>query len=123
MKVTTTTVEEVKIEPKLRKKLQAKLSAYAGLQEQLKPIKHAIAKVVAELDELRADLGVMSLDVDGNKITLVDARYKKFNPKKFVSLGGDLAIYNQAVEERPKKPFTKVTLKSDKADDETSGDE
>lgn len=112
--VTISSTREVTIEAKLRRKLQTKLQAYAGLVEQRKVLDHAIKKASDELGELRDETGEMSLKLDGYTITLVASTYKKFNPKKFVSLGGDLAIYNQAVEERPKKPYNKISLPGEK---------
>ncbi len=111
--VTTSTIQEIKIEPKLKKKLLGKLSALAGLREQKAAIEHAIRKVTDELGEMRDETGAMSINVDGSTITLVASTYRKFNPKRFVALGGDLSIYNAATEEHPRKPFNKITLKGE----------
>jgi len=108
--VTVSTTEEIKLDTKLRKKLLTKLNAYAQLAEQRKTLDHAMKKLADEVGELRDETGHMSLKIDGYNITLVPSTYKKFNPKKFIALGGDLRIYTQAVEEKPKKPYNKITV-------------
>lgn len=112
--VTVSSTREVTIEPKLRRKLQTKLQTYANLVEQRKALDHAIKKASDELGELRDETGEMSLALDGYKITLVAPTFKRVNLKKFIALGGDLALYLQAVEEHPKKPYNKISLPSDK---------
>jgi hypothetical protein len=119
--VTTTQIEEVRIEPKLKKKLQARLEAYAAQKAKLTPIYEEMDRLKAELDDIRQDLGVMSLDVEGSKITMVAGIYRKLDKKKFVALGGDLKILQLATIEKPKKPYTKITLKGEK--DESYDDE
>lgn len=115
---TVTTTEEVKLEPKLRQKLIRKLAEYARLANQIKALDEAKKTLVGELEDLRSETGEGSLKLEGHgTITLVAPTYKKFNEKKFVSLGGDLKIYQQAVEDHPKKAYTKITLPGSKDDE------
>ena len=116
--VTTTTTQEVKLSPSVRKKLLLAFKVYAELAQQKKAIKLAMEKQTRILAEVREDLGEESISIDGNTTTLVAGLYKKFNPKKFVSLGGELALYEQAVEEKPKKAYEKVTVAGVKNEDD-----
>ena len=116
--VTTTTTQEVKPSLSVRKKLLTAFKVYAELAQQKKAIKLAMEKQTRILAEVREDLGEESISIDGNTTTLVAGLYKKFNPKKFVSLGGELALYEQAVEEKPKKAYEKVTVAGVKNEDD-----
>lgn len=116
---TVTTTQAIKLAPKLRTKLVSKLGAYAKLVEQRKELDAQIKALQGDLDVLREETGEQSLKLEGHgTITLVAGTYKKFNEKKFVSLGGDLEVYQQAIEERPKKPFVKVTLPGEHSEEE-----
>jgi hypothetical protein len=60
----------------------------------------------------------MSVSLEGyGTVTLVAGEYSKFNPKLFVALGGELSTYKAAVELKPKKAFTKVTVAGVAEDD------
>lgn len=112
---------EVVLSPKLRLALQHKLKVYADLAAQKKALKAKMDAVVQDLDTLRDEAEEMSVSLEGyGTVTLVAGEYPKFNPKLFVSLGGELSVYKAAVELKPKKAFTKVTV-AGVADDE--GDE
>jgi uncharacterized protein YukE len=101
----------VVIEPKLRQALQTKLTAYAALQAQIKALNARKDALTAELGELRDQAEQLSVSVEGyGSVTYVSSLQKKFNPKKFVQLGGNLAVYNEAVENVPKKPYEKITV-------------
>ncbi len=113
---TTTTTEEVQLDPRLRRKLVTKLQAYAKKTAEIKKLTAEKDKLVSELGALRDESGEVSLRLEGlGTITLVAGTQKKFNPKKFEALGGDLAIYNQAFEEKPKKSYEKITLPGERA--------
>jgi hypothetical protein len=116
--VTTTTTTEVKLSSSVRKKLLTAFKVYAELSAQKKAIKLAMEKQAHILAGIREDLGEESISIEGNTTTLVAGLYKKFNPKKFVMLGGELALYEQAIEEKPKKSYEKVTVAGAKDDDD-----
>ena len=115
---TVTTVTEVKLSPSVRKRLLTAFNVYAELAAQKKAIRLAMDKQVAVLATIREDLGEESISIDGNTTTLVAGLYKKFNAKKFVSLGGELALYEAAVEEKPKRAYEKVTVAGVKDDED-----
>ena len=108
---TTTTTQEIELKPVLRKKLQMKLREYAVLAAQKKQLEAQLKELSVELGDLRNETGEMSISLEGyGTVTLVAGTYKKFNPKKFVSLGGELAVYTAAVEEKPKRAYDKITV-------------
>jgi hypothetical protein len=109
--VTTTQTTVVELSPKLRQALMTKLTAYRQLTEQKKAIVAKLETLTAELDAIRDEAEEMSVSLEGyGTVTLVAGTYSKFNPKKFIALGGNLAIYEEAVEVKPRKAYAKVTI-------------
>lgn len=117
---TTTQTTEVVLSPRLKAALQTKLTAYAKLAAAKKDIKAKMDTLTDELGALRDEAEEMSVSLEGyGTVTLVAGTYSKFNPKRFVAAGGILALYQEAVEIKPKAAFTKVTVPgADKDDDE-----
>lgn len=115
--LSTAVVEAAKIAPAIRRKLLNKLSIYSSLHTQKKALEHAMEKAKNEIEVLREETGEATLSLEGYSITLVAPIRSKFNPKKFVQLGGDLALYNNAHEDVLSKPYTKVTLPGDRNDE------
>ena len=114
-KATSTT--DVTINASTRRKLLTEFKAYAALHAELAPIKHAMEKIKGRIQELRESTGSSSVEIDGFKTVEVASTYKKFNPDKFVALGGSLTMYNEAMEDRPKRPYEKVTCPGEKDED------
>lgn len=116
LEATTTTQTQVKIKPTVLQKLRRELKLFAELRLQLKTLEHAMDKHKGIIAEIREESGEQSIMLDGFTITLVAPVRKVFDAKRYVTLGGDLAIYNAANVETPSKPYTKVTTPKD--DDE-----
>lgn len=119
--VTATTTQEITIAPKLRLKLLTKFKLYEQQKLLLDSVQEKLDAIKAEIAEIRDETGETSLELDGYKTTLVAGERKKFNPKKFIAAGGDLAIYQQAIEIKLNKPYEKVSgpwSKRDAAEDE-----
>lgn len=109
--VTTTQTTVLELSPKLRQALMTKLVAYRQLADQKKAVVAKLEKLTEELGALRDEAEEMSVTVEGyGTVTLVAGEYSKFNPKLFVSLGGELSVYKVAMELKPKKAYTKVTV-------------
>jgi len=108
--VTVTTTQEVKISPSIRKKLLTELKVYAEIVGQIKVLESAKDKHKEAIGAIREETGEQKLEIDGYSVTLVAPIRKKFSPKKFVSLGGDLAIYNQAVEDVTSRSYEKISI-------------
>lgn len=114
--VTTTTTTEVQIKPALRRRLQNMLHMYAELREQAKAIELAMEKSKSAIDAIRDETGEESLALDGFRVTLIAPVRSKFNPKRFVELGGDLVLYNQAHDNVTSRPYTKITCPGEKSE-------
>jgi DNA-directed RNA polymerase subunit L len=116
--ITVSTTEQVKISPKLLKQLRTELATFSSLKTDLKLIEARMDVSKAAIETIREETDQQTIQVDGYSITLVAPIRKKFNPKRFVALGGDLSIYNQAVEDVTSRPYTKISVPGAKADDE-----
>lgn len=112
--VTTTVTEEVVLTTKQRQRLLMELRVYQELKQQRDAIILAMDKHKSAIAAIRDETGEMSLKVDGFTTTLVAGSRKKFDPKKYVTLGGDLDLYNKAVKVTPVAPFEKITCPGDK---------
>lgn len=112
--VTTTVTEEVLLTTKQRQKLLTELKVYRELKQQKEAIELAMDKHKAAIAAIRDETGEMSLKIDGFTTTLVAGSRKKFDPKKYVTLGGDLELYNKSVKVTPVAPFEKITCPGDK---------
>lgn len=118
--VTATTTQEITLAPQVRRKLLNEFRLYAELKSQAKALELAMDKHKAAIAAIRNETGEMSLALDGFKTTLVAGERKKFDPKKFVLLGGDLDVYNGAVKKTPIAPFEKITTPGEKDDESDS---
>lgn len=117
MALTTTTEQEVKLLPTVRAKLRRALKTYQELHGQKKALELAMDKQKGEIEAIRESVGAASFDFEGFKVSLVAGLRKKFNLKKYISIGGDLGLYNEANEDVPVKTYTKVTIPGDKSED------
>lgn len=116
--VSTTQTTERVLSPKLRQALQSKLAMYRTMAEQKKAIQKRLDALTDELGALRDEAEEMSVSLEGyGTVTLVAGTYKKFNAKRFVSIGGNLAQYNEAMEDKPRAAYNKITVPG-AADDE-----
>jgi hypothetical protein len=115
--VTATTTMEITLAPQIRRKLLTELRTYAQLHEQHKALELAMDKIKGKVAAIRDETGEQSLKLEGFTTTLVAPVRKKFNPKIYVKLGGDLELYNQAIEETLTKPYEKITCPGSKDED------
>ena len=111
LEATTTTVVTVK--PALRTKLLRELRLYHGLTRQLKALEAEVDKHKGVIAEIREETGEDKLEIDGYSITLVAPIRKVFDAKRFVTLGGDLDIYNRSNVDTPSKSYCKVSVPKD----------
>jgi hypothetical protein len=116
--VTATTTQEIVLKPSVRQKLQLKFKTYAQLKAQRDAIDEKLDALKGDIGAIRDSTGEMSIELDGFKTTLVAGSRKTFDPKRFVAAGGDLDIYNQAIVEKPNRPYEKVTVPGPKKDEE-----
>lgn len=112
MRLATTAIvtEEITIEPKLKKRLMLKFQTIADLKAQRALLQEQIAAEVADIRELREQVGVESLSLDGGYTTTnVKGTSKSLDKKKFVSLGGSLQMLENATVWKSKREYELVT--------------
>ena len=107
--VTTTTVQTVTLKPTVRKKLLTALRTYAGLKDQEKVLEVAKKQVRGGIGAILEDVGESTLKIEGFTATFVAPAKKVLDRKKFVQLGGDLALLDAAYVEQAVTPYVKVT--------------
>mgnify|MGYP001573967162 FL=1 len=107
--VTATTTHQLKLAPQLKRKLLLALKTYTELAAQAKVLALAKKKQSGIVEEIQTELGESSIDIDGYKSTIVAPIRKVLDRKRFVALGGDLAILDQAMIDTPSKAYPKIT--------------
>ena len=112
--VTTTTVQTVTLKPTVRKKLLAELRTYLGLKEQDSVIDLAKKKCRGNIGAILEEVGESTLKIEGFTASYVPSVRKVLDRKKFVQLGGDLALLDAAYVEQAVTPYVKVTTPSEK---------
>jgi hypothetical protein len=110
LQVTTTVTQTVELSPQLKRQLLNELKAYQGLHAQREALELALANKKANIGKLRERSGEKSLELEGYKISLVEPVRKELDRKKFVELGGSLAMLENATVSRPTKSYEKISL-------------
>src|ERR1035437_1792208 len=107
---TTTVTQTVELSPQLKRQLLNELRAYQGLKSQQDALELAIANKKANIGRLREKSGEKALELEGYKISLVEPVRKELDKKRFVELGGSLAMLENATVSRPTKSYEKISL-------------
>ena len=110
---TTTVTQTVELSPQLKRQLLNELKAYQGLKSQQDALELALANKKANIGKLRERSGEKMLELEGYKISLVEPVRKELDKKKFVELGGSLAMLENATVSRPTKAYERITLPDD----------
>lgn len=87
---------------------------YGELHTQKKALEAAMEKQKGVIAEIREETGEAKLELDGYTTQIIAPTRSKFNPAKFVRDGGDLSVYNGAMETVPVKAYEKVSLPNEK---------
>ena len=106
---TTTVTQTVELSPQLKRQLLNELLMYQGLKRNLDELETAIANKKVNISRLREKSGEKALELEGFKITLVEPVRKELDRKKFVELGGSLAMLENATVSRPTKSYEKIS--------------
>mgnify|MGYP001583975760 CR=1 FL=1 len=107
--VTATTTHQLVIAPQLKRKLLLALKTYTELAAQAKVLALAKKKQSGIVEGIQTELGESSIDIDGYKSTIVAPIRKVFDKKKFITLGGNLDIYEAAMVDTPRRAYAKIT--------------
>lgn len=113
---TVTTTQTITLKPALRTKLLRELREYEQLALQQHKLKLLLAQKKSIIGTLRNQTGEQSLSLEGYTVTLVAPLKSKLNKQRFVSLGGSLAMLEEATELKPAKPYDRISCPS--ADDD-----
>jgi flagellar motility protein MotE (MotC chaperone) len=113
--VTAKTTTELKLSTKLQNRLRDELAEYAALNAAYKQAEAERDAKIADIEELREQIGETSVSFEGATITRVGGTTKTLDKKKLVELGCAMAWIEEATTESPKKAHTKVTLPKEKA--------
>ena len=116
--VTATTTHQLVIAPQLKRKLLLALKTYTELTAQAKVLALAKKKQGSIVEEIQTELGESSIDIDGYKSTIVAPIRKVLDRKRFVALGGNLDILDQAMIDTPSKAYPKITAPGAADDDD-----
>lgn len=113
-KATTTVTKTVTIKPKTLQKLKEELKGYAALKAKLDDLKTKMDVAKERIGELRESTGEDKLTVDGFSLALVQPVRKVLNHQKLIELGCAVAWIEEATENKPTKPYEKVTCPGEK---------
>lgn len=114
MKLTLETTQETTLDARLEQQLRQEFRQYQVLKQRMAALETELQKRRDKIGALRAESGAKSLELDGFKTTLVEPQRRTFDRRKFVSLGGDLTVYDAAHETKPGTPYERITLPGDK---------
>lgn len=107
--VSTTQQQDVTIATVTEARLMQRLKAWEQVRQEIAALEQTKAALVAEIEEIRArEVGVASFNVNGFRVTRVEGTHTTFDKKAFVTLGGDLRLYEAACVTKPKKPYTTI---------------
>lgn len=108
----TTTVEhQVKLSPRLQKKLLTELRSYASLKVQADDLDFRMKKAKGYVEEVLGEIGESNLAVEGFKTTLVCAKgSSKLDPMKLLAQGVTTKQLEAAtVVGPPKAPYILIS--------------
>lgn len=108
--LTTTVVKQVQLAPTVRRRLLNEFRAYGAIKAQMDTLQHALDKHKANIGAIREETGEASLDLEGFKVSIVAPIRHIFSPRKFISAGGDLSLYNNSFEDVPSRSYEKISL-------------
>lgn len=99
-----------------------KVAEFVSLQVAIKELEASKKELAGEIEALYVgDKEGHALDTgtvfEGFKLKKVGGTTSKLDKKKFVSLGGSLAILERATKTSPRKPYLKVTAPGEKTED------
>lgn len=113
---------EVKLSPKVKKEIAHKLAEFLSIHSAIKELDKDKRRLAGEVEALYVaaneghalDTGT---EFEGIKLKKVGGTTSKLDKKKFVSLGGSLAILERATKVTPRKSYLKVTPAGEEKED------
>ena len=99
-----------RLSPHLEQQLRTHLQHYQRLKQRQEALDAEVERWHGKIGDLSAESGQDVLDIDGFKVTHVAPNKSQFNRRKFIQMGGDLAVYDAAHETVPGTPYERITL-------------
>lgn len=113
--VTTSQTTELKLAPKLRKKILTELKDFALLKRQIDDLTEELEASKGTIEELRAEAGAKELTIEGFKVTLVEGTTTYFDKQMCIDEGWlSPTQVEEATKVKPKKAYTLVTPPKEK---------
>ena len=98
------------LDARLEQQLRQEFKLYQILKLKQARVELEVEAKRARIEKLREESGLAAIDLDGFKSQRVEPNRRQFNQRKFITLGGDLTIYNDAHEVVPGTPYERITL-------------
>jgi len=114
---TATVTREINIKPKTLQKLQTELKGYAALKAKKDALEAQMKESKERIGELRESTGEDALTVDGFKLALVQPVRAVLNHEKLIALGCAVSWIEQATENKPTRPYEKITCPGERDHD------
>ena len=96
-----------RLTPQLEQQLRTHLQHYQRLKQRQEALKGEVERWHEKIIDMRKESGLRSIHLDGYTIGLGKGR-NKFDRRKFLSLGGDLGIYDASMTRG--KEVERITL-------------
>src|SRR5712664_1151708 len=111
---TVSTTKEVKLTPRVTRKLLTELKGYAELKAQRNAIDAAMDGHKAAIEKLRDETGEQSIALEGFKVSLVSPVRSSLDRKRLLEAGVTMAQLESGTVTKPTKPYTKVSVPGEK---------
>lgn len=106
MKIAQTTTVDVDVSPETLARVAGLVSTCRAIQGDLTLLTEQLELEKVKLLELYKAEGITKLEIDGEPVTLVTGgTSSKMDKLKFVALGGDLTMLENAKTTKPKKDY------------------
>ena len=105
---TVQTTQTVQLTAQQTTRLRQSLHRYQMLQAKIKALEAEKKAANGTVEDIMAEVNVETLDFEGFKTSIVAGTRKSFDPELFVRKGGDLAVYQAAMVEKPVAAYVKV---------------
>lgn len=113
LKVTTQQEAALSLSPRVVAQIRTNLVRYTDLAKEIKERKAEQTTIKGAVEEAFVDGGEIDAlmngaNVNGIPVKMVTGKRKVFNRKKFIAEGGDIALYDECMEEVDNNPYVRI---------------
>lgn len=122
--VTTTAATELEVKPHVRLMLKERCEEYARISREAAAIEARKKRIQGEVDQLLTLEGqgeklLDGINIDGHKVKMVCGTTKTLNKASLMrAFGLDQSDLDEHTDEKPKRPYVKITPPGAKDEDE-----